>query len=230
MSLQLFPFVMLVAGMLPFVGAAITSRTYRLDEALAAMPAPPVTAKPALVAMLITVAIMVLGPMAGMSAAYVLVMGPLTGLAFLTDAVGRILPDILTAAIALAGLLLSVLGLSAPLPQTICFGALICLGAVLVRLLAVRFRGPEAFCLGDVKLLMACGFAITPPYFAGALIMAAPVTLLTLLATPRHVRMEAASALPFGSVFVAGLAATIAIVAVSLSVSPNNDFLWSLGF
>lgn len=230
MPFQLITFVALIAATLPFVGAAITSRTYRLDEALAALPAPLVTAKPALAAILVAVAIMVLGPMVGLSVPYVLVMGPLMGLAFLTDAVGRILPDILTAAIAFAGLCLSALGLCAPLLQTALFGGLICLGAVLVRLLAVRFRGPGAFCLGDVKLLMACGFAIAPPYFAGALVMAAPVTLLTLLTTPRPVRAEAASALPFGSVFVAGLAATIAIVAVSHSFSPDNDFLWSLGF
>lgn len=222
--------MMLLAVALPIMGAAITSRTYRTDAALATLPVPVTTAKASLSAILTMTTVMVLGPMAGWAPMYAMVMGTLLGLAFFTDAVGRILPDILTSAIACAGLVLSACGLAGPMLQTIICGGAVGMVALLIRMFATRYRGPEAFCLGDVKLLIASGFAISPSYLAGALVMGAPVTLLILLATPCGDRPEAASAVPFGSVFVAGLAATIAIVAATLCVSPENEFLWSLGF
>lgn len=191
---------------------------------------PVATPTPSLSAVLIAATIMVMGPMAGWAPAYALVMGPLLALAFFTDAIGRILPDVLTAAIALAGLTLSACGLAAPLEHVAIIGVMICLGAILIRTVAVWWRGPGAFCLGDVKLLMACGFAVPPAYIAGSFIMAAPMAVLWLMFTPRLSREDAAHSLPFGSVVVAGLAATIVTVAATLSISPNNDFLWSLGF
>jgi leader peptidase (prepilin peptidase)/N-methyltransferase len=130
-----------------------------------------------------------------------------TSLALLwSDLATRILPDLLVAGIAAAGLLHAAANdMWAESLAAAVFAGLLLAG---VRWLFLRLRGREALGLGDVKLLAALGLWMRPAEVGPSLLLAAIATLTVALL----LRVQPGREIPFGPGLLLG-AWTIFIIA-----------------
>lgn len=211
------PAILIAAGgsalLVPPLGSALIRRTYRTDPALLSLPVPASGSGARLAAVACSVTIVACAPAAGWSEISAIALGPLFAAALLTDAAARVLPDVLTASVAAAGVCLALAGTGLELTAAIAACAFLGGSISIFRRVVVRMHGPSAFCLGDVKLLAATALAVPLIQIAWALIAAGPIAVGLAHAQRRGARHSAAAGLPFGSLFVAGLALTLAVTA-----------------
>lgn len=193
----------------PVGGSLLLARTYRTDAALQAMPMPRVTKIVGGAATACSVIIMVGSPALGWSLPAAAIIGPLFGAAFLTDTAGRVLPDLLTGALCIAGLGLAFSGLGLPVADAMLGLIGFAGGLGLLRHLMLARYGADAFGLGDVKLIAAAATIMPVPQILISLVVAAPIALGVILW--RSIRPTDDPSLPFGSLFVAAFAAVILI-------------------
>lgn len=194
--------LILVSLAVPAIGAMILRRTYRTDPALWDLDVPSVSIAAYGGAAVVTGAILFFAPMLGWTVAASIATGPILGMAFLCDASGRVLPDLVSGALAIMGAILSAVGIGLPISQAFAGTGAIAFLLGIFRALAIRFRGEDAFGLGDLKFLTACAMIVPISQLASALIAAAPLSVIALLTMPKG---AADRSLPLGSLFVGGL-------------------------
>lgn len=215
--------------LVPALGRHLTIRTYQTDWALIDQR-PHFTAGADAIAAITALVLVFTTLVIGWDWRHALMVCPLLAVALHTDLVGRVIPDVLNIAIFTVGLALTVLGLNGDPLTVLATGVGLSIAAPLFHAIVSRRFGAGAFCLGDVKFIMACGFAVPAAYIAWSFIFAAPIAVACLKLTPSNRRDVASTELPFGTLFVAGTAVTTCLIATSFTLYPANAFLWSLGF
>lgn len=192
-----------IAGVaVPVGGSLLLERTYRTDPWLRSLPLPNVTMTTHAVATACAVLLMICAVSLGLSPLAAAILGPLFGIALLTDCAGRVLPDLLTATIALVGLALALLGRGLPMPVALAgmIGSLLVFW--LFRCVMTARHGPNGFALGDVKFLAASAAFLPIDLIAWAIMLACVIGLIVL--SWHKVRPPLDPTLPFGSLFVGG--------------------------
>lgn len=194
----------IASAIVPIGGSLLLARTYRTDPHLQSLAVPKVTILTHAVATACAFLLMARAPSIGWPLIAAMIFGPMFAIALLTDAAGRVLPDFLTAALALAGLALAIAGLGLPIADALAGMIAMAGGLWLLRRLFILRHGADAFGLGDVKLMTASAAIMPFQQIAWSVIFAC------LLAVPlvfwRGFRPAADPSLPFGSLFVGGLA------------------------
>jgi prepilin signal peptidase PulO-like enzyme (type II secretory pathway) len=199
----LIEYLAVAAVAVPVGGAYMLARTYRTDPALRGLPVPKITILTHAVAIGCAVLLIWFGPAIGWEIPAALAFALILAMAFSTDAAGRVLPDILTCALAIVGMIASIAGLGLSIGSASAGLVGVGVGLWFVRLRLIRAYGPDAFCLGDYKLVTASAAIISVQHIACAIIMAGGLGIL--LSAWRWVRPSADNSLPFGSLYVAGL-------------------------
>lgn len=193
----------------PIIGVPLLAHTYRTDRYLVSVPVPvvriPVAASAALCCVIIATGL----PAAGVGAWSSIAVAVFLGTAFLTDAAGRVIPDLLNLAGGGVGIALGITGHGLPIESQIIAFAGMAIGVVTIRKLLVARLGADALCLGDVKLLLASSLLL--PFELVALgVIGAAVAAVATVCVPRERQTRE---LPFGTLFAIGVAMTAALVA-----------------
>lgn len=202
-------------AVVPTVGSRLLARTYRTDPALQALSTPKITVPTAAAAAATGAVVMACSPEIGWTNTAAAIVGPLFGVAYLTDAAGRVLPDLLTGALAIAGFGLALSGLGLPVTDALVGLIGFAGGLWLVRNLMLAWYGTDAFGLGDVKLIAATATIMPVTQILASLVVAALIGIGVI--GWRTIRPTDDPSLPFGSLFVAAFAA-VTLIAPGLPV------------
>lgn len=179
-------------------------RTYRTDPYLRHLPVPKVSIITGAGAALCAFSLIWWAPLPGWSPIAAMVLAPMFAIGLLTDAAGRVLPDILSGALVIAGIALAVTGQSMSVIEAGIGLVGMAVGLWLVRSILMRAYGDQAFCLGDYKFVTASAAAVSFEHISWAMALAGPLAAFVVLW--RRMVGNADETLPYGSLYAAGLA------------------------